>query len=66
MEENLVSRLVSDDQYSSSAHAHEYQQTSPCAQHDCRHGVCLAARDNNGYTCQCDPGYEGKTKDCLF
>jgi len=60
VEENLVSRLVSDDQYSSSAHAHEYQQTSPCAQHDCRHGVCLAARDNNGYTCQCDPGYEGK------
>ena len=38
-----------------------FQRTSPCAEHDCRHGVCLATpRQNNGYVCQCDPGYEGE------
>ena len=39
----------------------DYQRTSPCADHDCRHGVCLATpRQDNGYVCQCDPGYEGE------
>ena len=39
-----------------------FQRTSPCAEHDCRHGVCLATpRQDNGYLCQCDPGYEGKS-----
>ena len=38
-----------------------FQRTSPCADHDCRHGVCLATpRQDNGYLCQCDPGYEGE------
>merc|ERR1740137_191160 len=38
-----------------------YQKTSPCAQHDCKHGVCLAKEGaDNGYTCQCRQGYTGK------
>ena len=43
-----------------------YQQTSPCEKHDCRHGVCLANKGGLGYRCQCDPGYEGETRDKLF
>jgi len=39
----------------------DYQRTSPCAEHDCHHGVCLATPgQDNGYLCQCDPGYQGK------
>ena len=39
-----------------------YQATSPCYQHSCKHGVCLSTGDSAGYTCQCHPGYSGKTK----
>lgn len=39
----------------------DYQRTSPCADHDCRHGVCLATPHlDNGYQCKCHPGYQGK------
>ena len=38
-----------------------YQKTSPCSHHDCKHGICLAQEGlDNGYTCQCHPGYSGK------
>ncbi|XP_037088606.1 LOW QUALITY PROTEIN: protein slit-like [Pollicipes pollicipes] len=37
-----------------------YPQTSPCQQHDCKHGVCFQPRDSKDYVCQCYPGYSGK------
>ncbi|XP_044585787.1 protein slit isoform X1 [Cotesia glomerata] len=39
-----------------------YPQTSPCAHHDCQHGVCFQPSSDSaaGYLCQCHPGYTGK------
>jgi len=37
-----------------------YQRTSPCTDHDCQHGVCIATGGGNNYKCQCDQGYTGK------
>lgn len=38
-----------------------YPQTSPCAHHDCQHGVCFQPSSDSaaGYLCQCHPGYTG-------
>ena len=36
-----------------------YQRTSPCTDHDCQHGVCIATGGGNNYKCQCDQGYTG-------
>lgn len=40
--------------------AHMYQQASPCAQHDCKHGICFQPPGRNDYICKCAPGYSGK------
>lgn len=37
-----------------------YPQTSPCQQHDCKHGICFQPRDSLEYICKCAPGYSGK------
>jgi len=37
-----------------------YQQTSPCQQHDCKHGICMDQPGTNDYVCKCAPGYSGK------
>lgn len=37
-----------------------YPQTSPCQQHDCKHGMCMVVQGSNDYTCKCAPGYWGK------
>ncbi|XP_058798231.1 protein slit isoform X2 [Phymastichus coffea] len=39
-----------------------YPQTSPCAHHDCQHGVCFLPSPGSGadYLCQCHSGYTGK------
>ena len=37
-----------------------YPQTSPCQQHDCKHGICFQPPGSNGYICKCAPGYSGK------
>ncbi|XP_046430500.1 protein slit isoform X1 [Neodiprion pinetum] len=39
-----------------------YPQTSPCAHHDCLHGVCFqpSPASTADYLCQCHPGYTGK------
>ena len=39
--------------------AHMYQQASPCAQHDCKHGICFQPPGRNDYICKCAPGYSG-------
>lgn len=40
--------------------AHLYPQTSPCQQHDCKHGICMDIPGSNDYVCKCAPGYSGK------
>lgn len=40
--------------------AHLYPQTSPCQQHDCKHGICMDIPGSNDYICKCAPGYSGK------
>ncbi|XP_034244479.1 protein slit isoform X1 [Thrips palmi] len=37
-----------------------YPQTSPCAHHDCKHGICFQPPGSNDYVCKCSPGYSGK------
>ena len=39
--------------------AHLYPQTSPCQQHDCKHGICMDLPGTNDYICKCAPGYSG-------
>ena len=39
--------------------AHMYQQASPCAHHDCKHGICFQPPGRNDYICKCAPGYSG-------
>lgn len=33
---------------------------SPCAHHDCKHGICFQPPGRNDYICKCAPGYSGK------
>ena len=40
--------------------AHLYPQTSPCQQHDCKHGICMDIPGSTDYICKCAPGYSGK------
>lgn len=42
-----------------------YPQTSPCQQHDCKHGVCFQPSGSNDYVCKCSPGFTGKHCDLL-
>ncbi|CAG2114694.1 unnamed protein product [Medioppia subpectinata] len=37
-----------------------YPQTSPCQQHDCKHGVCFMPSGSSDYICKCSAGYTGK------
>ena len=37
-----------------------YPKTSPCQQHDCKHGMCMVLPGSNDYMCKCAPGYSGK------
>ncbi|XP_055692346.1 protein slit isoform X2 [Lutzomyia longipalpis] len=38
-----------------------YPQTSPCQQHECKHGVCFQPNPSSAdYVCKCAPGYSGK------
>ncbi|XP_037915556.1 protein slit isoform X1 [Hermetia illucens] len=39
-----------------------YPQTSPCQNHECKHGVCFQPNPSSGsdYLCKCHPGYTGK------
>ncbi|XP_059622611.1 protein slit [Phlebotomus argentipes] len=38
-----------------------YPQTSPCQQHECKHGVCFQPSPSSAdYVCKCAPGYSGK------
>lgn len=38
-----------------------YPQTSPCQNHECKHGVCLQPNPSSSdYVCKCSPGYSGK------
>lgn len=46
--------------------AHMYQQASPCAHHDCKHGICFQPAGRNDYICKCAPGYSGNTQKLLF
>ncbi|RXG73149.1 Protein slit [Armadillidium vulgare] len=36
------------------------QQTEPCLQHDCHHGVCIVPRGKSEYVCKCHSGYSGE------
>jgi len=40
--------------------AQMYPQTSPCQQHDCKHGICMDIPGSSDYMCKCAPGYSGK------
>lgn len=42
-----------------------YPRTSPCQQHDCKHGVCFQPSGTNDYICKCNPGYNGKRCELL-
>ncbi|XP_055904656.1 protein slit isoform X2 [Eupeodes corollae] len=38
-----------------------YPQTSPCQNHECKHGVCFQPNPSGSdYLCKCHPGYSGK------
>ena len=38
-----------------------YPQTSPCQNHECKHGVCFQPNPSSSdYVCKCAPGYSGK------
>ncbi|KAI8036244.1 hypothetical protein M5D96_010837 [Drosophila gunungcola] len=38
-----------------------YPQTSPCQNHECKHGVCFQPNaQGSDYLCRCHPGYTGK------
>lgn len=38
-----------------------YPQTSPCQQHECKHGVCFQPNPSSAdYVCKCSSGYSGK------
>lgn len=38
-----------------------YPQTSPCQNHECKHGVCFQPNPTGSeYLCKCHPGYTGK------
>ncbi|XP_076372429.1 protein slit-like isoform X3 [Tachypleus tridentatus] len=37
-----------------------YPQTSPCQQHDCKHGVCFQPSGSTDYICKCSSGFTGK------
>lgn len=36
------------------------QQTSPCQQNECQHGVCFLPKHSSDYQCRCHEGYSGK------
>ena len=36
-----------------------YPQTSPCAHHDCKHGICFQPPGSSDYVCKCSPGEWG-------
>jgi len=40
--------------------AQMYPKTSPCQQHDCKHGICMDIPNSSDYMCKCAPGYSGK------
>ncbi|XP_023210446.1 protein slit-like [Centruroides sculpturatus] len=42
-----------------------YPQTSPCQQHDCKHGVCFQPSGSSDYICKCSPGFTGKRCESL-
>ncbi|RWS18005.1 protein slit-like protein [Dinothrombium tinctorium] len=42
-----------------------YPQTSPCQQHDCKHGVCFQPNGGTDYICKCHSGFTGKRCDLL-
>ncbi|XP_067141725.1 protein slit-like isoform X1 [Centruroides vittatus] len=42
-----------------------YPQTSPCQQHDCKHGVCFQPSGASDYICKCSPGFTGKRCESL-
>ena len=37
-------------------------QTSPCQQHDCKHGICFMPTGAKDYVCKCEAGYSGLTQ----
>lgn len=38
-----------------------YHQTSPCENHECKHGTCFLPNPHKSdYLCKCDDGYTGK------
>ncbi|XP_055372509.1 protein slit isoform X2 [Condylostylus longicornis] len=38
-----------------------YPQTSPCQNHECKHGVCFQPNPSGSdYLCRCHPGFSGK------
>lgn len=41
------------------------QQSSPCQQHDCKHGVCFQPNSSDDYLCKCSPGFTGKRCELL-
>ena len=42
--------------------SHMYLQSSPCQQHDCKHGICFQPLDPSAdYICKCAQGYSGTT-----
>ena len=40
--------------------AQMYPQSSPCQQHECKHGICFQPLKSQDYICKCAPGYSGK------
>ncbi|XP_037574945.1 protein slit isoform X1 [Dermacentor silvarum] len=43
-----------------------YPRTSPCQQHDCKHGVCFQPGGTGAdYVCKCSPGFTGRRCELL-
>lgn len=42
-----------------------YPQTSPCQDHDCKHGACFMPSGAKDYICKCSQGFTGKRCDVL-
>nr|SOU94110.1 Slit [Glomeris marginata] len=42
-----------------------YPKTSPCQQHDCKHGMCFQPMGSTDYICKCSAGYEGEKCETL-
>ena len=43
-----------------------FQKTSPCENHDCKHGVCFQENLLTDYICKCDDGYTGILKYIIY